>query len=207
MASFPPFALRWWCWCTALWILKDHSASKCRPPSVCFPRLLTDSDWLTLLQVCVMHLFPPGLSPHAWKIAYALFLALPVRVWHHWAWDVPECSEGPGSKKHMERSSLHLFLVVRGWPQETESLAKYTLTKRGRREEGNDRLSHFIHLHVSSHLKVMLYTTSICAPVEFWASTHVRTLPYVLSVGITTMKELEPRMNIGLWPLNNLLLE
>lgn len=208
MASLPPFALWWWYWFTALWILKHCSASKFRrPSSFCFPQLLTDSDWLTLLQVCVMHPFPLGLSPHTWKIAYPLFLTPPVKVWHPWAWEVLECSEGPSGQSHMEGSSLHLFLVVRDWSQEPASLAKYTLTKRGRREEGNDRLSHLIHFHMSSHHKVMLYNTFTCSSVEFWASTRVRSFPYVLSVGITTMKELGSHTNVGLQTLNSLSLE
>ena len=68
MASLPPFALRWRCWCTALWILKHRSASKCRPPSsFCFLRLLA-VHLLRLADsspsVCYVS-FPTGaLSPH-----------------------------------------------------------------------------------------------------------------------------------------------
>lgn len=53
----------------------------------------------------------------------------------------------------------------------------------------------------------MLYNTFTCFPVEFLASTQVRSAPYVLSVGNTPMKELGPCMHVGLQPLNNLLLE
>lgn len=119
--------LQWWCWCTALWILKYCSASKCRPPSsFCFPQLLTDSNLLTLLQVCIIHPFSPGFSPESWKVAYALLLTPLVRVWHHWAWDVPE--EGPMAKA-IWRGLLCILFWWQGADQKRHNLAKYTLTK------------------------------------------------------------------------------
>lgn len=202
MASFLPFALLWWCWCTVLWILKHCSASKCRPPSsFCFPQLLTDPDWLTLLQVCVMHPFPPGLSPHTWKIAYTLFLTPPVRVWHQRAWDVPELNERPSSKSHMEshveRSSLSTFQDwisckvhahkkgqerVRKWQAESLIMSLYLITSQSHAEQ-------YIHLFLSGVLgKHQCEESPIC---------------YLLVSSL----ELGPCMNVRLQPLNNLLLE
>lgn len=53
----------------------------------------------------------------------------------------------------------------------------------------------------------MPYNTFICFPVEFLASTQVRSAPYTLFVGNTPMKELGPCMHVALQPLNNLLFE
>lgn len=57
------------------------------------------------------------------------------------------------------------------------------------------------------HISVMLYNTFICFPVEFLASTQVRSAPYALFVGNTPMKELGLCMHVGLQPLNNLLFQ
>lgn len=206
MASLLPFALQWWCWCTVLWILKHHSASKWRllHHFVSLGLSLTQTGWLfSKCTLCILsHQGSAPLSPHledclrlvsnsSSQSLTPLGLRCPWMEWRtQW--------QKPYGKVFIASFSGSKRLITKDW---------ISCKVHSHKEGQDNRLSHLIHLHTSSHLKVMLYNTFMCFPMEFWANIHGRSLPYMLSVGITTMKELGPCVNVGPEPLNNLWLE